>query len=299
MRPQLEKGQMPAKGQPGAELSPSLPASRRQAQPLLAPGSSGALARLLPRRRYPTRPRLSSAPGNLGWKENKPLGSATAACGKPEPAAAASMSGGGSTRLERAQHGHRCPASCELPSPPLSSAASGALRRDTRLLPGSREHHVLVCVPVPAQTLQLHQEATAGPCSPPALALACSRQPPSGQLAGAGAGSGWDLALPVGAACTVPDPVSVAQTSAAWAHLVDGCYTRSAAPGSQRGSLLPPHPHHSPSLAGPLRCSPGLPNIFMGVSDPHSRSLGGCLCMTSPSPSRKSGTGLCRAMTHS
>lgn len=178
---------MPAKSQLGAKISPSFPPGGRQGQALLAPSSSGALARLLPRGQYPTHPRLSSAPGNLGWKENKPLGSETAACGEPEPGSAASVSGGGSTRLAHAQHGHHCTASCELPSSPLSSAASGALGCDTRLLPGTGEHHVPVLVPIPAQTLQLHQGAMAGPSSPcrdsslgPAQAVAGTWLCPSG-----------------------------------------------------------------------------------------------------------------------
>lgn len=54
-----------------------------------------------------------------------------------------------------------------------------------------------------------------------------------------------------------------------------------------------PAPPPAPALLAWLN------NIFMPVSDPRSGRPGGRLCMTSPSPSRKSGTGPCTAMTHS
>lgn len=171
----------------------------------------------------------------------------------------------------------------------------GALGCDTRLLQGPGWHRVpLPSLPKPRGCAS---QPTAGPCSHPGTCPGPEPAALSGPLAGAG--SAFGLALPIGAGNAVAAPAPAVRASAPQARRVNAGASFYA-PSAALGSRLPPRPPRQPRpYPPPCTYSPVLNNVFMTVLDPHSGSLGGCLCMTSPSPSRKSGTGPCIAMTHS
>lgn len=301
MQLQLEKGQTPA-GSWERELAlPSRPAAGRSRQSWLpsraAPVSSGARAHIAAAQMvsdtpHPTRQQLSSPPGEaLAGKRTNPWDAKPLPTGSPRQERPCPSPG------EEAQGQHAAGTGTALLTTELSCC--GALGCDTRLLQGTGWHRVpLPSLPKPCGCAS---QPTAGPCSHPGTRPGPEPAALSGPLAGAGAGSGLGPALPVGAGNAVPAPA--VRASAPQARCINAgasSYAPSAALGSGRGALLPPRPPQQPRpYPPPCTYSPVLNNIFMTVLDPHSGSLGGCLCMTSPSPSRKSGTGPCIAMTHS